>query len=691
MNHPTIIAQDALANWNAYTAYGNHEHRQRFLAQADWLLEHAVLLSNGVATWPMSIHIRGIAQPCLSALVQGNAISVLIGAYRLTGNDGFLQTAQQAVRAFALDILDGGVSASIGDDGMFFEEVAVYPAAHVLSTHILALLGLYDYLALTHDSKVEGLIQRGINALHMLLDAFDTGYWTRYDLLHRSLASQFTHSLHVALLQALASTSNCEHCAALAARWATYQHHPGCRLRYLVSRGTRTLCERVLKTGLQRSFFDRPAESSQTLARRVCIPITAFPIAGGMRSVLAGVAQTMCKQWEPVYLTYHKGQEAQGLQIETFGRQKITAPWQFPFVWLYCLAGGIKLFGLLRHNPGYDLILPQDGIFTGAFAGLVSKMAGVRVVCMDHGNMTLLDNPAYRKEIIQHMQADAWYRRIVARLRLALYYPSLHLLARIATCCADQFLIAGDEVEAVYRERFEVHPGRIVRYAYMLDADRFTPPDKEYRAKMRAEQGIAEDARVIVLINRLAPEKGLEIAITAIGQALAALSTDIRARVRVIIAGDGPLRFQLQANIRQHGLDAICTLWGEASPSDVVTLLAISDIFLYCGTRGTNYSMAVLEAMAAGCAVIASTRPLSNAKLLAGGRGIAVPTEDIKQTCDALVRLLNDPELCRQMGRLARDYVVTEHNAAKMKCALLRATYWASLNEFLQLERIERA
>ena len=691
MNHPTTIAQDALANWNAYTAYGNHEHRQRLLAQADWLLEHVVLLSNGVAAWPISIHIRGIAQPCLSALIQGNAISVLIGAYRLTGNDGFLQTAHQAVHAFALDILDGGVSASIGDDGMFFEEVAVYPAAHVLSTHMLALLGLYDYLDLTHDSKVEALIRRGINTLHVLLAEFDTGYWTRYDLLHRDLSLQFTHSLHVALLQALASTSNCEHCAALAARWAAYQHHPSCRLRYFISRGTRTLYERVLKTGLQRSFFDRAAESSRILSARVCIPITAFPIAGGMRSVLAGVAQTMSNQWEPVYFTYHKGPGAEDLEIETFGLQKITAPWQFPSVWLYCLVGGIKLFSLLRRSPGYDLILPQDGIFTGAFAGLIGKMAGVRVVCMDHGNVTLLDNPAYRNEIIRHMQADAWYRRIIARLRLALYYPSLRLLARIATCCADQLLIAGDEVEAVYRERFGVHPGRIVRYAYMLDADRFTPPDKECRAKVRAEQGIAEDTRVIVLINRLAPEKGLEIAIPAIGQALAALSTDVRTRVRMIIAGDGPLRFQLQANIRQQGLDSVCTLWGEASPPDVVTLLAISDIFLYCGTRGTNYSMAVLEAMAAGCAVIASTRPLSNAKLLAGGRGIAVPAEDVKQTCEALVRLLNDPELCRQMGRLARDYVVTEHNAAKMQRALLRATYWASLSEFLQFERIERA
>ncbi len=152
----------------------------------------------------------------------------------------------------------------------------------------------------------------------------------------------------------------------------------------------------------------------------------------------------------------------------------------------------------------------------------------------------------------------------------------------------------------------------------------------------------------------------------------------------MLIAGDGPLRSQVEADIGRHRLDSVCRLWGEAAPSDVVTLLAISDIFLYSGTRGTNYSMAVLEAMAAGCAVIATTRPLSNAKLLAEGRGIAIPAEDVEQICEALVWLVNNPELCRQMGHLARNYVATQHNASMLKRALMRTTFWSELDEFLK-------
>jgi glycosyltransferase involved in cell wall biosynthesis len=688
LNHLTSIAQDALANWNAYLSHGSDKHREIFLIRAGWLLSNRSLLSNGTCGWPVSSssNAQDISQPCLSALAQGYAISVLLRAHQLTGIDAFLQAARQAVRTFELDILDGGVNSPVGDKGVFFEMLAIYPAAHVLHAHIQALIGLYDYVAFTHDGKIEELIRHSFDALHMMLDEFDTGYWTRCDLLHKGLASCFYHSLHISMLEALARYSACEHCVKLTLRWASYQHHPGCRLRYLVISRAITWYDGKLRPKLRRLIFYTNNESRRTQHNHVCIPITAFPVAGGMRSVLAGVAQVMGDRWKMAYLTHHKGQKAEGLEIETFGG-RLAFYWQFPFVWLYCLAGASKLFALLRRSPGYDLILPQDGIYTGAFAALIGKMVGVRVVCMDHGSVTLLNNPTFRSEVIGGSKEYPWYRQIVARVQLAFYWPSLRLLARVTTCYADQFLVAGDEVEALYRESFGVHPGRIIRYAYVLDADRFTPPDKETRAKMRAEQGIPEDAIIITLINRLAPEKGLHLAIEGIAQALSALTSGVRMRVKVLIAGDGPLRSQVQADIGRRGLDSVCKLWGEAAPPDVVMLLAISDIFLYSGTRGTNYSMAVLEAMASGCAVIASTRPLSNAHLLADGRGIAVPAEDFEQMCQALVLLLNDLELCHKMGQLARNYVATHHSAATLRRNLMRASCWSSLDKFLNDER----
>jgi glycosyltransferase involved in cell wall biosynthesis len=117
---------------------------------------------------------------------------------------------------------------------------------------------------------------------------------------------------------------------------------------------------------------------------------------------------------------------------------------------------------------------------------------------------------------------------------------------------------------------------------------------------------------------------------------------------------------------------------------EVPSLLAISDIFLYTSVRGAYFPMAILEAMASACAVIASTQPASNATLLAQGRGIAVPPGDSVQTSKALVQLISDLETCKRMGMLAREYVMTYHSPDAFRRTLLRATPWAALPELLE-------
>ncbi len=675
--HPTSIAQYALAHWNAYLAGGCSEHKEAFLLQARRLLARQVRLVNGVGVWPIPI-IKPeyyAFHPWLSASAQGCALSVLVRAYRLTNDEAFLRAAHRAVRAFELDILDGGVSSLVGEDGTFFEEMAVYPAAHMLNGFVLAVSGLYDYLTITGENRIKDLIQRGIDTLHSLLDLFDTGYWTRSDLLHKRLASPSEHVAHVILLEWLAKYSGCEHCAALAVRWAGYQRNPFSRLRFLaVSRHT-WFVSGLINRLRQMIFRNRDMRDSALLSR-VCVPIPAFPVPGGMRSVLAGVAQVVGEQWHMLYLTNRKGENPTGLNIEVFGN-RLTTPWQFPAIWLYFLVGWYKLFSLLRTTPGYGIILPQDGVFTGAFAALAGKMAGVRVVCMDHGNVTLLENPVFRRELIQIFKGYSWFRRLFARLCSIFYWPSLRFLASITVGCIDHFLIAGDEVEEVCREKLGVHPSRITRYAYMADTVRYAPSSQEVRAAMRASRGLAKEDIVIALINRLAPEKGLDVAVEGIALALSRLPAEVQRRVKVLIAGEGPLRSQVEADIRRYRLDSTCMLVDEAKPEEVIMLLGISNIFLYSGTRGTNYSMAVLEAMAAGCAVIASTSPRSNAKLLAEGRGIAVVPGDAMSIATALTHLCSDGDLCCQMGRLAREYVARYHNAEMLRRSLLRATYFS--------------
>ncbi len=235
--HPTAIAQYALAHWNAYIETDDTTHREAFMIQAHWLREHESQFADDTGGWPIPFPLPyyGALTPWLSALTQGNCISVLVRAYHVTGEDGFLQCARRAVRTFELDIAEGGVSASTGAGGVFFEEVAVCPPAHVLNGYILALFGLYDYVALTGDARITKLIQRSLTTFLTLIDQFDAGYWSYYDLRFKGLAPRFYHALHITLLEALARYSGNAQCASLAQRWAGYQRSFLCRLRYLVT------------------------------------------------------------------------------------------------------------------------------------------------------------------------------------------------------------------------------------------------------------------------------------------------------------------------------------------------------------------------------------------------------------------------------------------------------------------------
>jgi glycosyltransferase involved in cell wall biosynthesis len=518
---------------------------------------------------------------------------------------------------------------------------------------------------------------------------FDVGYWTRIDLLHCQLASPDHLSLQIMLLEALSKYSGCSHCSALASHWRDYQNRFAYRVRYLITSSCASYSRHLIDR-IRVALF--PKSHSSDLIR-VCIPIPAHPFTGGILTVLNGVAQVTRDVWQTEYLVHEVLPNREQLIIHRFGTAKM-GPWQFPMVWLYFLAGFWKLISLMHNGANYRLVIPQDGVYTAAFAALAAKLAGVRVVCMDHAHLTLLKSRTYRVERIQALGTRKWYRRLLSRLLYVGYWPSFSLFALIAKPFVDHYFlpgITGDGLEEIC-EQLGIYRSHITRFANMIDMDRHPMPDAIKRVHIREKMGIATDAVVITMICRLSIEKGLDIAVEAISQALSTLSPILRSRVLVVIAGDGPVRKLVEEDVYKREQSQIYVFFGEASAEDVSSILGISDIFLYTSTRGVGYPLAILEAMASGCAVVASDVPLANSYMLAEGRGIVVHVGDVEQTRIALVQLINDPMLRHHTGSLARDYVANHHSASQLRRSLVRVTYWSALDEILGNEiKIEAA
>jgi glycosyltransferase involved in cell wall biosynthesis len=540
------------------------------------------------------------------------------------------------------------------------------------------------------DPTLMALPRQAHDSLHRLLEYLEVGHWTRRDLLSGRLASSALHRQHARLLSIMARYTGCAQCVAIARRWQRAILRPDTRARVLLARGASGGGQRVL--GLYRRAIlhvARPQAPAQP--RRISIPIHAYPVAGGMRAVLATWRTAMAGSWQMEFLTRFVGPETDGQTIHSFEvqhdklRLTLTSPAHFPQVWFYDWVGYRKLRHLLRapskpSSPSiasrYSAILPQDGLSTAAYASVAARLAGIPVIPVDHGNVHALFNPEWHRELLAPFRNRALPRRFIAGARFRIYWRSLRLLGRLATRLMEHALVASDDIAEAYQQRFHVPAHRITRFPFVVDTNRYAPVGALARTAARAQLGVPDDAIVIVMVNRLAPEKDLETAIAAIHATYTRLPADMQPQLRVIIAGDGPLREQVERELARLGLDSICQLTGEASASQVADLLSLSDIFLYTGRRGIN-SMAILEAMSAGCAIVGTTSTRHIADYLAEGRGHAVPVGDVAAVSDALHDLVVQSPMRTRAGQLARDYVLRHHTADALRRCLWRVTGWS--------------
>ncbi len=124
---------------------------------------------------------------------------------------------------------------------------------------------------------------------------------------------------------------------------------------------------------------------------------------------------------------------------------------------------------------------------------------------------------------------------------------------------------------------------------------------------------------------------------------------------RFVLVGDGEQRAAFEHQVAKVGLQQNFVFLGLRA--DIPEILATCDIAVL-PSRAEGFSNAVLEYMAAGLPTIAS-RVGGNAELVEdGATGLLVPPEDSPALAAALLRLLHDPALARQMAQAGHQFVV---------------------------------
>ena len=178
----------------------------------------------------------------ISAMGQGQAMSLMVRAYFSFGRSGYVKALSQALKPFTVTSEDGGVKAIFMNKYVWYEEYPTTPSSFVLNGFIFSLFGLYDYKALLEDKfklnttipvpdaikqefqvlgvdlekdykLVSQLLDEGITSLKAMLPLYDGGSRTFYDLRHfmlkmpPNIARWDYHLVHVNQLSLLNSMS----------------------------------------------------------------------------------------------------------------------------------------------------------------------------------------------------------------------------------------------------------------------------------------------------------------------------------------------------------------------------------------------------------------------------------------------------------------------------------------------------
>jgi glycosyltransferase involved in cell wall biosynthesis len=140
---------------------------------------------------------------------------------------------------------------------------------------------------------------------------------------------------------------------------------------------------------------------------------------------------------------------------------------------------------------------------------------------------------------------------------------------------------------------------------------------------------------VFLAVGRFTPQKDFSNLIQAFG----ILSKQKDARLMIL--GEGDLRGELEAEIKSLGLDAKISLPGFVQ--NPYAYMSKSTAFVL-SSRWEGLPTVLIEAMACGCAVVATDCPSGPDEILGSGKyGMLVPIENATALAAAMIKTLEDP------------------------------------------------
>lgn len=196
--------------------------------------------------------------------------------------------------------------------------------------------------------------------------------------------------------------------------------------------------------------------------------------------------------------------------------------------------------------------------------------------------------------------------------------------------------------------------------------------DSAFLARGRPVPGLPKSmgGPVVSIVGRLQAVKGHRVFLESARKVLLK-----RSDARFWIAGEGELREELEAVTSRLGLTGAVSFLGYRN--DIPDVMRSSDVVV-CASSYESGPRCVLEALALGRPVVATSVGGLPEIISEGETGILVPPGDPNAMAAAILRLLGDRELAHSLGTAARKFI-GERYTAEAQASAMAAFYREAL------------
>lgn len=229
----------------------------------------------------------------------------------------------------------------------------------------------------------------------------------------------------------------------------------------------------------------------------------------------------------------------------------------------------------------------------------------------------------------------------------------------------DKTVAVSNAVRDTLLTLYRYSPGQICVIRNAVDVDAIARHIVEINVKeVRCTLNLPDDALIVGAIANLRPEKGLLTLIEAVPIMLQSFPN-----IHVLLIGDGEQRPTIEKAIRDYDLAAHITMAGWCA--DVEPFLAAMDVFVL-PSFVEGLPRTVLEAMAAARPIAATDVDGTSELITNHHTGLLVPPGNVAALGQAIVELLDNPELASTLGQNAQKTALANYGIDALIHAYLR-------------------